>query len=115
MPPQKLDRAHWQTFCDRMSQGLARQRTDIEITAPEQGLSPTARWLPATGLTYDAYHDLIDFAVEDLGHRTLRLHELYVDMSTRGLECLCILDQSGQWQVVLLRDPLMLSTPAATD
>jgi hypothetical protein len=42
---------------------------------------------------------------------TLRPHELYADVSERGLEGMCILDRERGWHVVLLRRPLRL-TPA---
>ena len=116
MPPQKLQRMHWQGFCRRMSEGLALQRTDIEISSPETGVQLNSRWLPVTGLNYDPRHDLLYIAFEDVGHLTLRPHELYIEISPHGLESFCVLERDNVWQVILLRAPLMLPpTPPTGD
>ena len=114
MPPQKLERMHWQGFCRRMSEGLARQRTDIEISSPETGVQFDARWLPVIGLDYDPGHDVLHFAIEDVGHLTLRPHELYIEISPHGLESFCVLERDNVWQVILLRAPLMLPPSPVT-
>jgi hypothetical protein len=38
---------------------------------------------------------------------------LYLDSGPGGVQSLGILDQENAWQIVLLRDPLMLPNPAA--
>jgi hypothetical protein len=108
MPTEKLNRAHWQEFSRRISQGLMQQSTDIEITSPELGLDPGASWSRATRLTYDPVQNVLSIALDDRGHVTLRPHDLYIEMSDRGLESFLVLDHQNVWQVVLLRAPLFL-------
>lgn len=108
MSTQKLERAYWKRFCERVSRGLAVQRTHIEVSSPEVGVEFDARWLPLTGMTYDPRRDVLDIAIEEQGHLILCPHELYVEISARGLECLCVLESDNVWQVILLRAPLVL-------
>ena len=39
--------------------------------------------------------------------------EMYLDLGFGGVQSLGILDKAKAWQIVLLRDPLMLPRPAA--
>ena len=108
MPTRKLERAYWKEFCERVSRGLTDQRTHIEISSPEVGVEFDASWMPLTRMTYDPRRDVLDMAIEEQGHLILCPHELYVEISARGLECLCVLESDNVWQVILLRAPLVL-------
>jgi hypothetical protein len=39
--------------------------------------------------------------------------EMYLDLGLGGVQSLGILDKDNAWQIVLLRDPLLLPRPAA--
>ncbi len=108
---QKLEKEQWYGFCNRMSKGLTGKRAEIEVASPDIGVQLEARWLPLLGVTYDPKNDVIEIVLEGLDHMVFRPREFYVDYGVTGVESLGIVDHNRVWQIVLLRDPLMLPAP----
>jgi hypothetical protein len=51
--------------------------------------------------------------LDGVDHFVFQPREMYLDFSAGGVQSLGILDQDNVWQIVLLRDPLMLPGPSA--
>lgn len=113
MTSHRLEKREWRGFCDRVSLGLAGKRAAIEIASLEVGTHLQARWLPVMGLAYDPTEDVIEILLDGLEHMVFNPRELYVDYGPGGVESLGIVDHDRGWQIVLLRDPLMLPAPRA--
>lgn len=111
MALQKLERTQWLVFFDRMSGGLAGKRAEIEIASRASGVQVKTRWVPVLGVTYDTHNDMMEILLEGIDHVVLHPRELYVEYGSSGIESLGIVDHDDAWQIVLLRDPLMLPAP----
>jgi hypothetical protein len=111
MALEKLEKTQWSAFCDRMSGGLMGKRAEIEIASQDLGIQVKTNWLPVIGLVYDARSDMMEIVLDGIEHVVLHPRELYVDYGPGGIESLGIVDHDYAWQIVLLRDPLMLPSP----
>lgn len=111
MTLQRLEKMQWQRFCDLVSKGIEGKRAEIEIASLETGVQEEARWLPLMGLAYDPNDDIIEILLDGLDHLVVHPRELYVEFGKSGLETMGIVDEHSAWQIVMLREPLMLPAP----
>jgi Family of unknown function (DUF5335) len=61
------------------------------------------------GSAYDPKDDLIEIALDGVDHMIHGPVEVWIDETGAGVASLEIIDREGTRQIVLLRDPLMLS------
>jgi hypothetical protein len=109
---QKIERSRWIGVCAALSIRLLGKRAQIEVISPVDGLLIEARRLPVIGIAYDAANDALRIMLDGVDHFVFQPRELYLDSGPGGVQSLGILDQEKAWQIVLLRDPLMLPNPA---
>jgi hypothetical protein len=108
----KIERSSWIGVCAAVSKGLCGKRARIEVISPVDGLLIEAQQLPVVGISYDAANDALRIMLDGVDHFVLQPRELYLDYGLGGVQSLGIRDQENAWQIVLLRDPLMLPNPA---
>jgi hypothetical protein len=108
----KLDKNAWGDFCDGMSQHLLGKRAEIEIASRDIGVQCEVRWLPLIGVAYDRKADTLQIFLEGVDHLIMHPTELYAEYGPHGLESVAVVDGQRAWQIMLLREPLML--PPAT-
>jgi nucleotide-binding universal stress UspA family protein len=113
MASRELPKEQWQTYCDRISKGLAGQRAHIEVGGLGLGDQVAAKWLPLFGITYDAKDDLLEIAMEGLDHLIHRPREIAVDDGPSGLGSMAIVDPDRRRQIVKLMEPLLLPRPSS--
>jgi len=111
MTIQKLEKAQWRSFLDRVSKVLPAKQAEIEVASLDIGDQVQAEWLPLIGLAYDPKDDVVEVALEGLDHLIYQPRELYIDNGAGTLTRLEIVDAEGTKQIVKLRDPLMLPAP----
>jgi hypothetical protein len=104
----------WTYFCNGITRQLKGKYVEIEIASRSLGVQRAARWVPLVGFAYDRKRDTLEIAIEGLDHLVMRPRELYAEFGPRGLESIGILDSDAAWQIVWLRDPLMLPPPTET-
>jgi Family of unknown function (DUF5335) len=97
---------------DRLSKTLQGKQAEIEVASLSFGDQVEAEWLPLHGITYDPNDDLVEVALEGLDHMIRKACEIYLEDWTKGLTTIEIVDADGTRQVVKLREPLMLASPA---
>jgi hypothetical protein len=110
---QKFDRSKWIDVCAAVSVTLLGKRAEIELVSPADGLMIQARWLPVLGIAYDPLNDAVKIMLDGVDHFVFQPREMYFDFGLGGVQSLGILDKENAWQIVLLRDPLMLPRPTA--
>lgn len=103
---QKIEKANWQVFLDRVSKELVGKLVEVEVDGLDLGSQIEAAWVPLLGLTYDHKDDLIEIALEGLGHTIRHPRELYVEEKGGAIESLGIVDENTQ--IVMFREPLLL-------
>ncbi len=114
MSVQKLDRPQWQAFADHLSKMLPGKEAEIEVEGLRLGAQVEAEWLPLLGIAYDPKDDLFEIVIGALDHLISNPREVYVETGPAGLASIEIVDGDGVQQIIKLRDPLMLPSPAAS-
>ena len=110
----KFDRSQWIEVCAAVSVRLLGKRAEIEVVSPVDGILIEAQWLPVIGIAYDPAGDALKIMLDGVDHFVFQPKEMYLDFGLGGVQSLGILDMENAWQIVVLRDPLMLPRPAAT-
>ena len=105
-----VDRSQWAGFCEYLDRELVGKRAEIEVGSAQFGVQVEARWLPILGVAYDARNDVFVITLDGLDHMIFHPLELYAEVGSCGLESLAVFD-SQAWQIVLVREPLMLPPP----
>ena len=114
MAVQKLDKAEWRVFCDRVSKALVGKRAGIEVASLTLGSQVEAQLLPLLGIAYDPKDDISEIALEGVDHMVHRPREMYVDLGLDSLASLEVIDRDNVRQIVEFRDPLMLPPPSTS-
>ncbi len=108
----KLEKDAWGPYFDQMSKTLIGKQAEIEVASLDLGSQIEAEWVPLLGITYDHKDDLIEILLEDLDHLIHQPREVYIDYGVGGLISLEVIDDEDVRQIIKLRDPLMLPSPA---
>ena len=87
------------------------KRAEVEVAALDLGDQIGAEWLPLTGIVYDPKDDLIEVLLEDLDHLIRRPRQVFIDQEAVLLKSVEVIDESGERQIIKLRDPLTLPPP----
>jgi hypothetical protein len=112
MTTRKLDKRQWPTFFDGVTRMLEGERAEIEVVSLRLGDQVEAEWLPLLGIAYDSKDDIVEVALDGLDHLIPKPREIYVEDGAQGLLALEIVDADEVRQIIKLRDPLALPTPA---
>jgi hypothetical protein len=107
----RLEKEAWPDFCQGVTRELGGKRAEIEIASVTIGAQIEAQWLPLLGVTYDRGRETLEIVLDGHDHLVVEPQELYADYGPNGLESVGILDRHSDWQIMLLRDPLMLPSP----
>lgn len=108
-----LARAEWRGYCDRLSRELAGRRVELEVASLGLGDHVEARWLPLLGIVFDARADVLEIALDGVGHSILAPRELHVEETERGLVSLEIVAANETVETLRLREPLRFEAQAA--
>jgi len=114
MSARKLEKNEWHGFFDFLSKVLIGARTEIHVESLALGDQVEAEWLPLLGMDYDDKNEMVEIALEGLDHMIRCPREISVDEGNGAIVSLQIIDGDGNQQIVLLREPLMLPPPEAT-
>jgi hypothetical protein len=111
MGTQRFDRSKLIGVCTAVSNGMLGKWAEIEVVSPTDGIMIEARWQPVLGIVYEPANDALKIMLDGVDHFVFQPLEMYLDFGAGGLQSIGILDQENAWQIVLLRDPLMLPRP----
>lgn len=113
MAATQIDRSSWAPFFDSVTNSLTSKQAEIEVVSLDLGDQVEADWTPLIGITYDRKNDLIEIALDDFDHLVRSPSQVFVDYAVGGiLAAIEIIDADGNRQIVKLKDPLALPTPA---
>ncbi len=109
MGVQRLVKADWGLYCDRISRGIEQgQRAELELVSLDAGDHVEAKWLRIYGFVYEPKADLLEVALEDVDHLIAHPKELLIETSARGIVGLEIVGEDDIRRIVKLIEPLSL-------
>ena len=101
-----LPKSEWKTYFDHLSKHLIGERAEVKIAGLASGDHIEARWVPLIGITYEPKGDVLEIALERLGHLIHQPRDIVVTDSPEGLESMEVVDFEGSKQAVKLMKPL---------
>jgi hypothetical protein len=101
-----LSRAEWRGFCDRISKQIAGGRVELDVASLDLGDRVEARWLPLHGVVFDARGDVLEIALDGIGHSILAPRDIQVEETERGLVAIEIVTVDGTVETLRFREPL---------
>jgi hypothetical protein len=104
----ELARSEWRRYCDRLSKHLAGRRVELDIASLELGDHVEARWLPLFGVVFDARGDVLEIALDGIGHSILAPRAIHLEQTDRGLVALSIVSANDSVETLRFREPLHL-------
>jgi len=108
MSTRLLNRAEWRRYCDRLSKEVAGRRAELDVASLDLGDHVEARWLPLLGIVFDARGDVLEIALDGIGHSILSPREIVLEETERGLVALEIVAADDTVETLRLREPLLL-------
>jgi hypothetical protein len=108
MGMRELMRSEWRRYCDAVSRGVVGRCAELDVVALDLGDRVETRWLPFIGIVYDPRADVIEIALEGVGHSIRQPREVHVEETERGLVALDIIGADETTQIVRFREPLPL-------
>src|SRR5262245_23589095 len=114
MAIRRLEKPEWRPFLDAISKLLEAKEAEIEVASLDLGDQVQAEWLPLIGISYDPNDDIVEVALEGLDHLISKPREIYVEERAERIVALDIVDADDERQIVLLRHPIALPSPART-
>ena len=115
MSTRALPRAEWRRYCNRVSKELAGRRVELDVTSLDVGDRVQARWLPLLGVVYDVRGDVLEIALDGIGHSILAPREIHLEETERGLVAFEIVGANDSVETLRLREPLLLESEAIPD
>ena len=108
MSTRVLPRAEWRRYCDRVSKEVVGRRVELDVASLELGDLVEARWLPLLGVVFDARGDVLEIALEGVGHAIISPREIHLEETERGLVGLEIVAANETVETLRFREPLRL-------
>ena len=108
MSMRALTRGEWRRYCDRVSKAVAAGRVELDVASLELGDRVEARWLPLLGIVFDARGDVLEIALDGVGHSILAPREVLLEETERGLVAIEIVAADDTVETLRFREPLQL-------
>lgn len=108
MPTRTLARAEWRRYCDQVSKQVAGRQVELDVASLKLGDRVQARWLPLLGVVFDMRGDVIEIALDGVGHSILAPREILLEETERGLVALEIVAADETVETLRFREPLRL-------
>lgn len=108
MATRALARAEWRRYCDRVSKEVAGRRVELDIASLELGDHVEARWLPLLGVVFDVRGDVLEIALEGVGHSIVSPRAIHLEETERGLVGLEIVGADETVETLRFKEPLRL-------
>ena len=100
MTTRAIDLSDWHVYLNKVSADLSNRRAEVRIVSPRLGNQVEAAGVRLIGITYDPKNQVLEVALEGLGHLIQKPVELYVQDGPSGVESFSILDAKGNRHIV---------------
>ena len=113
MSRRTLARAEWRRYCDGVSKATAGGRVELDVASLDLGDLVEARWLPLLGLVFDARGDVLEVALDGVGHSIVSPRKVLIEETERGLVAIEIVGADDTVETLRFREPLRLENSEA--
>lgn len=113
MSTRTLPRADWRRYCDGVSKATVGRRVELDVVSLDLGERVEARWLPLLGLVFDARGDVLEVALDGVGHSIASPREILLEETERGLVSIEIVAPDDTVETLRFREPLRLEDSEA--
>ena len=107
-----LPRAEWRRYCDRISKTVAGRPAELDVSSLDLGDLIEVRWLPLFGIVFDARSDVLEIALDGVGHSILSPRQILLEETERGLVAVEIIAADDSVDTLRFREPLNLESGA---
>ncbi len=101
-----LARADWRRYCDQLSKAIGGRRVELDVASLKLGDHVEVRWLPLLGVVFDARGDVLEIALDGVGHSIVAPRELVLEETERGLVAIEIVGADETVDTLRFREPL---------
>jgi hypothetical protein len=108
MPTRELARSEWRRYFDEVSKRLGYNRVELDVASLELGDHVEARWLPLRGIVFDRRADVVEIALDGVGHSILAPRAVHLEETERGLVGVEIVAANDSVETLRFREPLQV-------
>jgi hypothetical protein len=108
MSRRTLARAEWRRYCDGVSKATVGRRVELDVASLDLGDLVEARWLPLLGLVFDTRGDVLEVALDGVGHSIVSPRKVLLEETERGLVAIEIVGSDDTVETLRFREPLRL-------
>ena len=109
MSTRALARADWRRYCDGVSKATVGRRVELDVASMELGDHVEARWLPLLGLVFDARGDVLEVALDGVGHSIVSPRKVLLEETERGLVAIEVVGADETVETLRFREPLLFT------
>jgi len=109
-----LPRAEWRSYCNQVSKAAAGRRVELDVASLDLGDRLEARWLPLFGIAFDSRGDVLEVALDGVGHSILSPSQIVLEETERGLVAVEIMSADDTVDTLRFREPLRLDNGEST-
>ena len=113
MSNRTLARADWRRYCDGVSKATVGRCVELDVASLDLGDLVEARWLPLLGLVFDSRGDVLEVALDGVGHSIVSPRKVLLEETERGLVAIEIVGSDDTVETLRFREPLRLESSEA--
>jgi hypothetical protein len=95
-----------------VSRAIAGRTVELDVASMDLGDRVEARWVPLLGMVFDARGDVLEIALDGIGHSILSPREVLLEETERGLVAIEIVGTDDTVETLRFREPLRLASEA---
>jgi hypothetical protein len=92
-----------------VSKATGGRRVELDVASLDLGDRVEARWLPLLGLVFDMRGDVLEVALDGVGHSILSPRSILLEETERGLVAIEIVAADDTVETLRFREPLRLA------
>jgi hypothetical protein len=93
-----------------VSKATVGRRVELDVASLHFGDLIEARWLPLHGLVFDARGDVLEVALDGVGHSIVSPRKVLLEETERGLVAIEIVGSDDTVETLRFREPLRLES-----
>jgi hypothetical protein len=97
-----------------VSRQVAGRRVELDVASLDLGDHVEVRWLPLLGVVFDSRSDVLEIALDGVGHSIVSPRQVLLEETERGLVAIEIVAAGDTVEILRFREPLRLGDEERT-